>query len=376
MSETLLLLQELIRCPSVTPEDAGCQNILIERLQKVGFTIQQISEKGVSNFFAKKGENSPSFCFAGHTDVVPPGDESAWQSPPFSPSLRDGYLFGRGAADMKSGIAAMVTACERFIKNHPKHLGSIAFLITSDEEGPALFGTQAVLKILKAQNQIPEWCLVGEASSVHSLGDTLKVGRRGSFTADLKIFGKQGHVAYPALANNAIHIALLALDEIANVKWNDAKDPFPATTLQFTNIHAGTGTNNVIPGTLQAQFNLRFAPTTTPEYIENTVKNILEAHKLKYEITWRLSAKPFYTDTQSILIQKVANTIEKELGINPELSTSGGTSDGRFFAEYGVKVVELGPINATIHQVNECIAVEELDKLSHVYEKILESLLL
>ncbi len=376
MSDTLSLLQALIACPSITPNDSGCQTILTQRLEKMGFTIQDHSQNHVRNFFAKKGSNQPVFCFAGHTDVVPPGDEKLWQNPPFQPTIRNGFLYGRGAADMKSGIAAMVTACERFLKHHPQHQGAIAFLITSDEEGRAIDGTAAVLKQLALQNDIPQWCLVGEASSQDKLGDTIKVGRRGSITADLKIIGKQGHVAYPLLANNAIHVALKALDDIAKVAWDKGAPPFPATSLQFTNIHSGTGTNNVIPGALEAQFNVRFSPASLPENIKSKVQAILEAHDLQYEINWHLSAKPFYTDNKSVLIQRVAHTLETELGYQPTLSTTGGTSDGRFFAEYGSEVVECGPINATIHQINECIALEDLEKLSQLYEKILESLLL
>lgn len=295
--------------------------------------------------------------------------------PLFSPTIDNNTLTARGAADMKSSIAAMATACERFIEKHPNHQGSIAFLITSDEEGPALDGTQAVLKILKERNQIPKWCLVGEASSVDKLADTIKVGRRGSMTGYLKILGKQGHVAYPQLAANPIHHGLLPLAEITAHVWDQAIPPFPATTLQFANIHAGTGATNVIPGTLEANFNLRYSPQTTPAHIQETVENILKKHGCQYELNWVVGGKPFYTPDSSTLIQTVSHTIEKTLGLAPIHSTSGGTSDGRYFAEYDCEVVEVGPINASIHQVNENIKVDELEKLSELYEQILISLL-
>lgn len=374
MSETVDFATSLLERPSITPADAGCQTLIAERLQKIGFEITSFPINQVSNLWARRGHAAPHFCFAGHTDVVPPGDLSQWRSDPFAPTVENGKLYARGAADMKSSVAAMVTACERFIAKYPHHEGSISFLITSDEEGMAQDGTQAVLKILHERQEMPNWCLVGEASSTDTLGDTIKIGRRGSLTGELKIFGKQGHVAYPHLAKNPIHHAFAPLQAIASQVWDKGTENFGPTTLQFANIHSGTGTNNVIPGTLEANFNLRFSPAITPEQIQQTVKQILQEHDCEYELKWRLSGKPFYTAPQSTLIQAVTSTISQTVGRIPLHSTSGGTSDGRFFAEYGVEVVEFGPNNATIHQVNECIAIEELVKLSLVYEAILVSL--
>ncbi|OJV85311.1 MAG: succinyl-diaminopimelate desuccinylase [Gammaproteobacteria bacterium 39-13] len=375
MSETLTLATRLLSQASVTPHDEGCQEIIANYLFALGFEISTFPFNQVKNLWAKRGTTQPFFCFAGHTDVVPPGDLNAWDSPPFTPTLRDGKLYARGAADMKSSIAAMLTATKRFITKYPHHLGSIAFLITSDEEGKAIDGTQAVLKSLQTKEEIPSWCLVGEASSTEKLGDTIKVGRRGSLTGQLKILGKQGHVAYPELAQNPIHLALKALESITTYQWDTGSPPFPATSLQFSNIHAGTGADNVIPGTLEANFNLRFSPSITPEIIQHKVEEILKEHGLTFEIKWRLSGKPFYTSENSEFRKIIANTIEKVMGYAPIHSTSGGTSDGRFFAEYGTEVVELGPNNATIHQVNECVDVEELEQLSYLYEEILVALL-
>lgn len=374
-SKTLELACDLLARPSVTPKDEGCQQLLAQYLEPLGFAISHLPQNNVSNFYAIRGSQQPTLCFAGHTDVVPTGDLNAWRHPPFTPTIEDKTLYARGAADMKSSIAAMATACERFIAKHPNHKGSIAFLITSDEEGPAIDGTHAVLKILKERNQIPAWCLVGEASSTDKLADTIKVGRRGSITGYLKIIGKQGHVAYPQLAKNPIHHAMAALADIAALTWDEATPPFPATSLQFANIHAGTGATNVIPGVLEANFNLRFSPQITPEHIQETVENVLKKHGCEYEIKWTIGGKPFYTPDSSQFIKTVAHTIEKTLGYAPILSTSGGTSDGRFFAEFGSEVVEVGPINASIHQVNENINVDELEQLSMLYEAILVSLL-
>ncbi len=375
MSNTLDLAQELLARPSITPNDEGCQEIIAKRLKAIGFEIAHFPVNDVKNLWATRGKANPMLCFAGHTDVVPIGNEKDWHSPAFTPTIRDGKLYARGAADMKSSIAAMITACERFIARYPDLNGSIAFLITSDEEGKALDGTQAVLKQLSKRKEIPQWCLVGEASSVEKLGDTIKVGRRGSLTGYFKIFGKQGHVAYPDLAKNPIHLAFAPLAEIANTTWDLGSYPFPPTTLQFANIHSGTGTNNVIPGILEGNFNLRFSPSSTPDMIQQKVEDILRKHELRFEINWVLSGKPFYTPVSSKLIQTVTQTIEKVMGHNPNHSTTGGTSDGRFFAEYGTEVVEVGPNNATIHQVNECIDVKELDQLSTLYEEILVGML-
>lgn len=374
-TKTLQLACDLLSRPSVTPNDEGCQQLLAHYLEPLGFTITHFMQNNVSNFYAIRGNQQPTLCFAGHTDVVPTGDINAWRHPPFRPTIENNTLYARGAADMKSSIAAMATACERFIAKYPNHKGSIAFLITSDEEGPAIDGTQAVLKILKEHNQIPQWCLVGEASSTDKLADTIKVGRRGSMTGYLKIIGKQGHVAYPQLANNPIHQAMAPLAEIAALTWDEATPPFPATTLQFANIHAGTGATNVIPGIVEANFNLRFSPQITPEHIQQTIEGVLNKHECEYEIKWVVGGKPFYTDDSSQFIQTVSHTIEKTLGYAPIHSTSGGTSDGRFFAEFGSEVVEVGPINASIHQVNENINVDELEQLSMLYEEILKALL-
>jgi succinyl-diaminopimelate desuccinylase len=370
MSNTLELAQALICRPSITPKDEGCQTLIAERLAHLGFDIHPMPFNQTTNLWAKKGHTKPVLCFAGHTDVVPPGD-TGWTSPPFTPTIQNGYLIGRGAADMKSSIAAMITAVERFIAKHPQHQGSIAFLITSDEEGPALDGTQAVLKELHVRDEIPQWCLVGEASSADKLADTIKVGRRGSLSAHLKIIGQQGHVAYPLLAKNAIHLALAPLKDIIEVEWDQGFGPFPATTLQISNIHAGTGAGNVIPGSCEVHFNLRFSPQLTSDEIQQKIDAILKHHGCEFEIKWTQGGKPFYTEPTHPFIQTVMQTIEQEMGYAPEASTSGGTSDGRFFAEYGTAVVELGPNNRTIHQVNERIEIEELDRLSVLYEQIL-----
>lgn len=374
-SHTLDLACQLLERPSITPLDEGCQSIIAKRLAALNFRVEHLPVNKVSNVFAVRGKEQPVLCFAGHTDVVPTGDMNAWRFPPFTPTIDNNILYARGAADMKSSIAAMITACERFVQRYPKHQGSIAFLITSDEEGPALDGTQAVLKQLALQHRVPKWCLVGEASSSKQLADTIKVGRRGSLTGYLTIIGKQGHVAYPELAMNPIHQAMAALAEIAAFTWDKGAPPFPPTSLQFANIHAGTGATNVIPGTLEANFNLRFSPQTTPQFIQKTIEEILQKHGCEYQLEWKQGGKPFYTPPESQLIQTVSRTIEKTFGYRPEHSTSGGTSDGRFFAEYGAEVVEVGPINASIHQVNECINVTELEKLSELYEAILVDLL-
>lgn len=374
-TSTLALARTLLERPSITPDDQGCQTLLDEFLTKLGFDVTHYPIHQTKNIWARRGKEGPVLCFAGHTDVVPPGDLSQWVSPPFAPTIRDGKLYARGAADMKSSIAAMATACERFIAKHPNHKGSIAFLITSDEEGHALDGTQAVLKMLAEKNEIPDWCLVGEASSRQKLADVIKVGRRGTITGYLKIYGKQGHVAYPHLAKNPIHQALQSIQAITDFHWDDGQPPFPPTTLQFANIHSGTGATNVIPGVLEANFNLRYSPLSPPEHIQSTIKSILDKSGCEYALDWHVGGKLFYTSPDSHLAQVVSQTIEQTLGYAPLPSTDGGTSDGRFFAEYGSEVVEVGPNNATIHQVNECIDVEELENLSLLYEKILEGLL-
>lgn len=371
---TLSLARQLLERPSITPDDQGCQSILDEYLTRLGFEVTHYPMHQTKNFFARRGKEGPVLCFAGHTDVVPPGDLTKWLSPPFTPTIRDGKLYARGAADMKSSIAAMVTACDRFVAKYPKHPGRIALLITSDEEGHALDGTQAVLKMLQEKNEIPDWCLVGEASSHKTLGDIIKVGRRGSITGYLKIYGKQGHVAYPDLAKNPIHLALKCIDEIAHIKWDNGQDPFPPTRLQFANIHSGTGATNVIPGLLEANFNLRYSPLSPPEAIQEKIKTILDKEGFEYSLDWHVGGKLFYTPPDSHLVKVVSNTIEEVLGISPIASTDGGTSDGRFFAECGSEVVEVGPNNESIHQVNEWIDIQELDKLSELYERILINL--
>ena len=374
MSATLDLSRALIERPSVTPDDQGCQQLLAERLQAIGFRIEQLRFDDVDNLWARRGDATPLFAFAGHTDVVPPGPLDDWDSPPFEPVIRDGLLYGRGAADMKSSIAAMVTACERFVADHPDHGGSIAFLITSDEEGPCINGTVKVIETLQARGEQIDCCLVGEPSSKTQTGDTIKNGRRGSLNGILEIRGQQGHVAYPQLADNPIHRAAPALAELSTVEWDQGNEFFPPTTFQISNIRAGTGTENVIPGVLDILFNLRFSTESTAESIKSRVEDILTRHGLDYTLTWKLSGKPFLTPAGE-LVDAARKAITAVAGIDTELSTSGGTSDGRFIAPTGAQVLELGPVNATIHQINECVNVAELDTLSSIYEEILKQLL-
>lgn len=374
MSATLDLSRALIERPSVTPDDHGCQQLLAERLQAIGFRIEQLRFADVDNLWARRGDATPLFVFAGHTDVVPPGPLDDWDSPPFEPVIREGLLYGRGAADMKSSIAAMVTACERFVADHPDHAGSIAFLITSDEEGPSINGTVKVIEALQARGEQIDCCLVGEPSSKTHTGDTIKNGRRGSLNGILKIRGQQGHVAYPQLADNPIHKAAPALAELSSVEWDQGNEFFPPTTLQISNIRAGSGTENVIPGVLDILFNLRFSTESTAESIKSRVEDILTRHGLDYTLTWKLSGKPFLTAAGD-LVDAARTAIQAVAGIDTELSTSGGTSDGRFIAPTGAQVLELGPVNATIHQINECVNVAELDTLSAIYEEILKQLL-
>ena len=374
MSATLDLSRALIERPSVTPDDHGCQQLLAERLQAIGFRIEQLRFADVDNLWARRGDATPLFVFAGHTDVVPPGPLDDWDSPPFEPVIRDGLLYGRGAADMKCSIAAMVTACERFVADHPDHAGSIAFLITSDEEGPSINGTVKVIEALQARGEQIDCCLVGEPSSKTHTGDTIKNGRRGSLNGILEIRGQQGHVAYPQLADNPIHKAAPALAELSGVEWDQGNEFFPPTTFQISNIRAGNGTENVIPGVLDILFNLRFSTESTAESIKSRVEDILTRHGLDYTLTWKLSGKPFLTPAGE-LVDAARTAIQAVAGIDTELSTSGGTSDGRFIAPTGAQVLELGPVNATIHQINECVNVAELDTLSAIYEEILKQLL-
>lgn len=373
-SETLDLSLQLLRQPSVTPVDHNCQNIMAERLANAGFNIEPMRFGDVDNLWARRGTTEPVFCFAGHTDVVPTGNLDDWKTQPFQPEIKDGKLYGRGSADMKTALAAMVVATERFVAKHPDHKGSIAYLITSDEEGPAINGTVKVIETLEARQEKLKWCLVGEPSSTHSLGDIVKNGRRGSLNAVLTIQGKQGHVAYPHLANNPIHQASAAINELCTTVWDHGNEYFPATSFQISNIHAGTGATNVIPGTLKVTFNFRYCTEVTAEQLQARVIEILNKHGLTFDIQWTLSGLPFLTPVGE-LVQATQHAIRHVCGIETELSTSGGTSDGRFIAPTGAQVLELGVLNATIHQVNEHVNVDDLEPLAHIYEEILVQLL-
>ena len=375
MSETLDLAIQLISKPSVTPDDLGCQALITERLKALGFNIENLRFEEVDNIWARRGKSSPLFTFAGHTDVVPTGPVEHWNIDPFKPEIVDGILYGRGTADMKGSIAAMVTACERFIKEHPNHKGSIAFLITSDEEGPSINGTVKVVEHLENRKEKIDWCLVGEPSSTNKLGDVVKNGRRGSLSGTLTINGQQGHVAYPHLAENPIHTSAPALAELIAAEWDQGNEFFPPTTFQISNINAGTGANNVIPGDMKILFNLRFSTEVTEQQLKERVEDILNRHKLKYELQWVLSGHPFLTP-EGELVDATCKAIKDTCGYDTELSTAGGTSDGRFIAPTGAQVLELGPLNATIHQVNENVAAEDLNILSETYQRILENLLL
>ena len=385
---TLNLSIALIERPSVTPADDGCQDILAERLSKAGFdcefmyfgdTDKSGEHAEVKNLWARRGTANPVICFAGHTDVVPTGDEKNWTYPPFTPTIHNGYLWGRGAADMKTGIAAFTVAAERFVANYPKHNGSITFLITSDEEGPAVNGTAKVVEALEARQEKITYCLVGEPSSTHTLGDIIKNGRRGSLGAVLTVTGKQGHVAYPHLACNPIHAATSALAELTTATWDNGNEYFPATSLQISNINSGTGATNVIPETLEVVFNFRFSTETTEDELKSQTHAIFDKHfkgsKAKYSIDWKLSGQPFLTP-EGKLVSACQQAIKAVTGTDTTLSTSGGTSDGRFIAPTGAQVVELGVRNVTIHQVDEKIELDDLERLAQIYEGILENLLL
>lgn len=372
--ETIELAQQLIRENSVTPEDGNCQKIIASRLEKSGFEIRFYPFGNVKNIWARRGNKAPLFVFAGHTDVVPPGPLNAWQTPPFEPTLIDGKLFGRGASDMKGGVAAMVCAAERFVAEHPNHQGSIAFLITSDEEGPSIDGTKRVLEHLPAHDKAIDFCIVGEASCAEQFGDTIKIGRRGSLSASLIIHGKQGHIAYPDNADNSIHRAFVPLHAISAVIWDQGDEHFPPTSLQFSNIVSGTGAGNVIPGTLSAQFNCRYSPVQTPDSIKSQVEKILSEHSLNYSIEWTHGAEPFITHPGS-LTTALTRAIQEHTGITPTLSTTGGTSDGRFIAKTAAQVVEFGVCNHSIHQINEHASVAELQALTKIYQRTLEQLL-
>ncbi len=373
-SETLELSLQLLRQPSVTPVDHHCQNIIAERLKAIGFEIEPMRFADVDNLWARRGSQAPVFCFAGHTDVVPTGHLDAWHSDPFLPEIRDGKLYGRGSADMKTAIAAMVVASERFVAKHPNHKGSIAFLITSDEEGPSINGTVKVIETLEARQEKMTWCLVGEPSSTHTLGDVIKNGRRGSLNAKLTVKGKQGHVAYPHLAINPIHTASQALAELCDTVWDQGNAYFPATSFQISNIQAGTGATNVVPGHMQVLMNWRYSTEVTAEDLQARTLEILDRHGVDYDVEWTFSGLPFLTPVGE-LVNAATQAIQDVTGTQAQLSTSGGTSDGRFIAPTGAQVLELGVLNATIHQINEHVDVADLEPLAEIYEKILENLL-
>ncbi|ODS14106.1 succinyl-diaminopimelate desuccinylase [Pseudoalteromonas tetraodonis] len=370
----ITLAQALIQRESVTPEDAGCQHMMNERLSAIGFDIESLFFTDTLNTWARKGTQSPHFCFAGHTDVVPTGPEKNWQHPPFVGLIEDGLLHGRGAADMKGSLAAMIVATERFVTKHPDHKGSISFLITSDEEGPFINGTTRVIDTLEERGEKIDMCLVGEPSSRDVLGDVVKNGRRGSLTGFLTIKGVQGHVAYPHLAQNPIHLATPALTELSQTVWDMGNDFFPATSFQISNINGGTGASNVIPGELEVQFNFRFSTEVTHQQLQQKVNSILQKHNLNYELNWIVNGLPFLTDHGPLVDATVA-AIKSVTGLTTNLETTGGTSDGRFIAQTGAKVIELGPRNATIHKVDECVSTDDLIALADIYEQILEHLL-
>lgn len=375
MSDTLELAKQLIEKPSVTPEDAGCQQLMGNRLAAKGFNIESMFFVDTLNMWARRGTEEPVFCFAGHTDVVPTGDVNKWTYDPFTPTVKDGMLYGRGAADMKGSLAAMIVATERFVEKYPDHKGSIAYLITSDEEGPFINGTTRVIDTLEARNEKITWCIVGEPSSTKRCGDIIKNGRRGSLTGDLTVHGVQGHVAYPHLADNPVHNAAQAIFELTEIEWDHGNDYFPPTSFQISNINGGTGVGNVIPGELEVMFNFRYSTEVTAEQLVNKVESLFDQHKLNYDLKWTYNGLPFLTDTGTF-VDAVTSAIKDVTGFDTELSTTGGTSDGRFIAPTGAQVIELGPCNATIHQVNESVSVEDLDILTDIYFKTLENCLL
>ncbi|GAB1579700.1 succinyl-diaminopimelate desuccinylase [Bordetella petrii] len=374
-SAVLSLVRELIARPSVTPDDVDCQMLLAQRLEQIGFRCETIARGGVTNLWARRGKSAPLVVFAGHTDVVPPGPRDKWDSDPFVPTERDGYLYGRGAADMKSSIAAFVVAAERFVAAHPQHEGSIALLITSDEEGPAVDGTVIVCDELKARGEQLDYCIVGEPTSGDTLGDTCKNGRRGSLSGRLTVKGIQGHVAYPHLARNPVHQLAPALAEIAATEWDRGNEYFPPTTFQVSNLRAGTGATNVVPGEAVVLFNFRFSTASTPDSLKARVHAMLDKHGLEYDLDWELGGEPFLTP-RGPLTDALVEAIRAETGVAAELSTTGGTSDGRFIAKICPQVIEFGPCNATIHKVNERIELASLEPLAHIYRRTLENLLL
>ena len=374
MSETLQLAKRLIACRSLTPDDAGCQDIFVERLEKLGFKIERIRCGNVDNLWARRGTAKPLVAFAGHTDVVPSGPQESWLSPPFEPVIRDGMLYGRGAADMKTSVAAFITAIEAFTAQHPDHNGSIALLITSDEEGVAVDGTVRVVEALKKRGELIDYCIVGEPTSHNQSGDTIKNGRRGSLCGTLIVKGVQGHIAYPHLVRNPIHLAAPAIAELAATQWDSGNEYFPQTSWQISNIKGGTGATNIVPGTVEIWFNFRFSTASTEQSLKDKVHAVLDRHGLEYDLKWELTGKPYLTAKGS-LVDAISRAIEKAYGITPELSTSGGTSDGRFIADICPQVIEFGPLNATIHKINECIAVADIEPLKLTYQHTLENLL-
>jgi succinyl-diaminopimelate desuccinylase len=371
---TLALAQDLIRRPSVSPEDHGCLQLIGQRLEAHGFRVEQMPFGPVENLWARHGSERPVLCFAGHTDVVPTGPREEWQTDPFEPVVRDGILYGRGAADMKSGLAAMVTASERFVAANPDHRGSLAFLLTSDEEGPSVDGTRRVVETLEARGEKIDWCVVGEPSSTDALGDMVKIGRRGSLSGKLTVHGIQGHVAYPHLADNPVHAVAPALAELAARVWDKGNEYFQPTSFQVSNIAAGTGAPNVIPGELKARFNIRFSTEQTVEKLQQTITEIFNRHKVNYTLEWFVSGLPFFTPPGA-LSKAVVQAIQEKVKRTPELSTTGGTSDGRFIAPTGAQVVELGVLNASIHKVNENVRVDDVVTLSGMYERTMELML-
>ena len=374
MKDVLAVTKDLINRRSVTPEDAGCQDMMKDWLAELGFNNETMVFEDTTNLWSRRGNDGPVFCFAGHTDVVPSGPESAWKPPPFSATEKDGVLYGRGAADMKGSLAAMLTATRQFVNDYPDHHGSIAFLITSDEEGPFINGTTRVIDTLEARNEKIKWCIVGEPSSTDTVGDVVKNGRRGSLTGDLIVKGIQGHVAYPHLAKNPVHDASPALAELANAHWDNGNDFFPPTSFQISNIHAGTGAGNVIPGELHVCFNFRFSTEVTDRELIKRVEAILARHNLDYEIKWTFNGQPFLTD-KGDLVEAAQKAISSEMDFDTELSTAGGTSDGRFIAPTGAQVVELGPVNASIHKIDEHVRIQDLYHLERIYYRIMEHLL-
>ncbi|ROR20027.1 succinyldiaminopimelate desuccinylase [Vibrio crassostreae] len=372
-SPTLALAKDLISRQSVTPEDAGCQELMINRLKALGFEIEVMVFEDTTNFWARRGTEAPLFAFAGHTDVVPAGPIEQWNTKPFEPTIVDGFLHGRGAADMKGSLASMIVAVEQFIAQHPDHTGSIGFLITSDEEGPFINGTVRVVEALMARGENIDMCIVGEPSSTQFVGDVVKNGRRGSITGDLMIKGTQGHVAYPHLANNPVHSSLLAINELATTEWDKGNDYFPPTSFQIPNVSAGTGASNVIPGEFNVQFNLRFSTELSNDIIVERITTTLDKYDFEYDLKWTFNGDPFLTDAGSLL-DAIVDAVGHVNDVKPALLTTGGTSDGRFIARMGGQVVELGPVNATIHKVNECVKVADLEKLTDMYERTLVNL--